>query len=80
MQKLLTKELQKKLPPLYSQDGKKAETVVYGHWFSCFNGWDFYATEYDEETGDMSGSSSGQSPRWATSTWQSLRRSTANTA
>ena len=55
MQKLLTKELQKKLPPLYSQDGKKAETVVYGHWFSCLNGWDFYATEYDEETGDMFG-------------------------
>lgn len=55
MQKLLTKELQKKLPPLYSQDGKKAETVVYGHWFSCLNGWDFYATEYDEESGDMFG-------------------------
>lgn len=29
--------------------------MVYGHWFSCFNGWDFYATEYDEETGDMFG-------------------------
>lgn len=37
MQKLMTKELQKKLPPLYSQDGKKAETIVYGHWFSYFN-------------------------------------------
>ena len=55
MQKLLTKELQKKLPPLYSQDGKKADTIVYGHWFSCINGWDLYATEYDEETGDMFG-------------------------
>lgn len=55
MQKLITKELERKLPPLYSQDGKKSETVVYGHWFSCFNGWDFYATERDEETGDMFG-------------------------
>ena len=55
MQKLLTKELQKKLPPLYSQDGKKADTIVYGHWFSCINGWDLYATEYDEDTGDMFG-------------------------
>ena len=55
MQKLMTKELQRKLPHLYSQDGKKSETVVYGHWSSCLNGWDFYATEYDEESGDMFG-------------------------
>ena len=31
--KLLTKELQKKLPPLYSQDGKGDDAIAYAKFF-----------------------------------------------
>lgn len=55
MQKMMTQALSKKLPPLYAQDGKGSETVVYGHWFSCFSNFDFYATEYDPETKECFG-------------------------
>lgn len=46
MQRLMTKRLEAALPPLYSQDGSH-DPMVYGHWFSCINNWDLYATEYD---------------------------------
>lgn len=50
-QKLLTKALEKALPPLYSQDGKPAEQVkVHVKFFTPFSNWTWYATEYDPET------------------------------
>ena len=49
---LLTKELKKALPPLYSQDGKKPEDVkIVVKFFTPWTNWTWYATEgeYNEE-------------------------------
>lgn len=46
---LLTKELEKKLPALYSQDGNpEAKAVV--KFFTPDSNWTWYASEYDPET------------------------------
>jgi hypothetical protein len=47
--KLMTKEMEDKLPPLNSMDGRKEEEVlVFAHYFS--GSWDWYATEFDPKT------------------------------
>ena len=46
--KLITKELEKILPPLYSQDGKK-EKIVYTKLFCPWNNWTWYVLEYSPE-------------------------------
>jgi len=43
--KLLTKEIRKKLPPLYSQDGKGGKTIAYVKFFTPDNNWTWWATE-----------------------------------
>ena len=43
--KLLTKEIRKKLPPLYSQDGKGGKAVAYLKLFSPSSSWTWYITE-----------------------------------
>ena len=45
--KLLTEELRKKLPPLYSQEKLGGKAVVYVKFFTPDSNWTFYATEYD---------------------------------
>ena len=45
--KLLTKELEAKLPPLYSQDGKGDEALALVKFFTPDSSWTWYATEYD---------------------------------
>lgn len=45
--KLMTKELEKQLPKLYSQDGKGFDAIVYAKYFSPVSNWVWYATEYD---------------------------------
>ncbi len=45
--KLLTKELEAKLPPLYSQDGKGGEALALVKFFTPDSSWTWYATEYD---------------------------------
>lgn len=45
--KLLTQEIRKKLPPLYSQDGKGSKAVAYVKFFTPDSSWTWYATEYD---------------------------------
>ena len=55
MQKMMTKALESKVPALYAQDGKGSEAIIYAHYFSCFNGWDWYMTEYDPETREAFG-------------------------
>jgi hypothetical protein len=45
--KLLTQEIRKKLPPLYSQDGKGGEAVVQVKFFTPDSNFTFYATEFD---------------------------------
>ncbi len=47
--KLLTKEVEKRLPPLYSQDSKGLDQVAQVKFFSIISDWQWYATEYDPE-------------------------------
>jgi len=44
---LLTKELRRKLPPLYSQDGKGGKAIAYVKFFTPDSGFTFWATEFD---------------------------------
>lgn len=47
---LLTKELRKKLPPLYTNENKKPEdTPVIVKFFDPCGSWTWYATEFDGE-------------------------------
>ena len=49
-QKLLTKEVLKKLPPLYSNDGKKPEDVkIIVKFFNPYGVGTWYITEYDPD-------------------------------
>ena len=43
--KLLTKEIRKKLPPLYGQDGKGGKAVVYVKYFLPSSQWTWYCLE-----------------------------------
>ena len=43
--KLLTQEIRKKLPPLYAQDGKGGEAVVYLKLFTPDSSWTWWITE-----------------------------------
>ena len=47
--KLLTKEIQNKLPKLYSQEDKGLEAIVQVKFFSIANNWRWFATEFDGE-------------------------------
>ena len=50
--KLMTKEIEKKLPALYSQDGKPAEDVkIIVKFFAPWNNWKWFVTEgeYDND-------------------------------
>lgn len=53
--KLLTKEILKKVPKLYAQDGKGMEAVAYAKFFDPCGSWTWYMTEYDPETGEAFG-------------------------
>lgn len=45
--KLLPAEIASKMPPLYAQDGKGNDAIIYVKFFSPYSGWRWYATEYD---------------------------------
>lgn len=50
MQKMMTKELQQKMPALRETEGlPDTERKVVAHWFSVWTGWDWFGIEYDEE-------------------------------
>lgn len=49
---LLTDELRKILPPLYSQDGEE-DPVVYVKFFTPDSNWTWYVTEGSEEDGEF---------------------------
>lgn len=53
--KLLTKEIAKKIPPLYSQDGKGKESIAYLKLFTPDSNWTWYVTEMDPETRECFG-------------------------
>ena len=50
MQKNLSKEIEKKLPPLYSQENV-TDPIVQAKWFDPWSKWAWFATEYDPEQG-----------------------------
>lgn len=54
-QKFLTKEITKRIPALYVQDGKGDNAVVHAKWFCPWNQWTWFATELDQETGQAFG-------------------------
>jgi hypothetical protein len=45
--KLLTKEIERRLPSLYSQDGLGDDAVAHVKFFDPCGSWTWYATEYD---------------------------------
>jgi DUF2958 family protein len=47
--KLLTREIQAKLPRLYAQEGLGGKAVAHVKFFTPDAGWTWYATEYDGE-------------------------------
>lgn len=47
--KLLTKEIEKKLPALYAQDGKGKEAIAFVKFFHPMSNWTWYVTEFDPE-------------------------------
>lgn len=47
---LLTKELEKKLPPLYANEGKGKDAQALVKFFSPMSNWTWYASEYDPES------------------------------
>ena len=53
--KLMTKEIEKKIPDLYEQDGKGMEAIVYLKLFNPVGSQTWYVTELDKETGQMFG-------------------------
>lgn len=57
--KLLTAEIIKKIPPLYSQE-KIADPMVYVKFFTPWTNWTWYATEYDPKEGLFFGLVVGQ--------------------
>ena len=47
--KLLTKDLPKRLPPLYSREGQGKEAIAAVRFFARWADWAWYATEYNPE-------------------------------
>jgi hypothetical protein len=48
---LIPKKLEKKLPPLYSQEDKMDEALAVVKLFTPDSSWTWYVTEYDPEEG-----------------------------
>jgi len=46
--KLLTKEIRKRIPKLYAQDGLGENAMVYVKFFTPDNDWTWYATEFED--------------------------------
>lgn len=53
--KLWTKTAFAKVPAMRSQDGKGDNAVAFAKLFCPLNGWRWYITEYDRETGEAFG-------------------------
>jgi len=53
--KLLTKTISKKIPPLYSQEGKGDAAIAYLKLFLPWSSWTWYITEMNPETEECFG-------------------------
>lgn len=71
--KLITKKLERVLPPIMAQDGKGPDAVAYVKWFTPWTHWTWYATEYDPETGRCFGLVDGQAMEMGYWNLQELR-------
>lgn len=49
MHKLMTEELKRSIPGPRAQENAN-DPMVYAHFFSCRNGWDWWATEADRKS------------------------------
>jgi len=49
--KLLTQEIRRKLPPLYSQEKLGGKAMVHVKFFTPDSSWTFWATEFDPKDG-----------------------------
>lgn len=58
--KLLTKEIEKAIPELGSQDGTGYDAIAYVKFFTPDGGWTWYATEYDPKEREFFGLVDGQ--------------------
>lgn len=45
--KLMTKEIEKKIPGLYAQEEKGGEAIAYVKFFTPWTRWTWYGTEFD---------------------------------
>ncbi len=49
--KLMTKEIERKIPALYSQESKGDDARIYVKFFTPWTSWTWYATEFNPEDG-----------------------------
>ena len=64
--KLMTQEILKKIPPLYSTDGQGSldDRICYVKFFNPVGSWTWYAIEYDPESRIFFGWVDGDFPEW----------------
>ena len=60
--KLLTKAIEKQLPPLYAQEKKGSNAKAFLKLFTPWTHWTWYVTEYDPETQECFGYVDGDFP------------------
>jgi hypothetical protein len=64
---LMTKAIQESLPMLYAdEETPLKQKMVYVKYFSPYNGWTWYATEYDPESKIFFGLVQGFETEWGT--------------
>lgn len=64
-QKLLTKEIERRLPKLYETEGIPLDDkVAQVKFFSPINGWEWYGVEYDPQTQTFFGLVKGWETEW----------------
>jgi len=74
--KFLTEEIRRQLPPLYGQDGKGGEAIVYAKFFTPDNSWTWYVTEFDPKEGVFFGLVDGLAKEMGYFTLAEIERAT----
>ncbi len=62
--RLLTKELERQLPPLYGQESKGEDAIVYAKLFHPLGSYTLYVTEYDPVDRVCFGWGGSPEPEW----------------
>jgi len=74
---LITKEIRRKLPKLYSQDGNK-NPMVYLKLFSPYSNWTLYVTEFDGKETFFGYVTGAGFPEWGYSNYKELAKANRN--